>query len=65
MPDWTFVLIGEAQVDVGALEARPNVRLLGPRPHQALPSYAQHWDVSLLPYPRHADDPRRQSFEIA
>ena len=51
MPDWTFVLIGEPQphVDVGALRAAPNVRLLGPRPHQALPSYVQHWDVSLLP----------------
>jgi glycosyltransferase involved in cell wall biosynthesis len=51
MPDWTFVLIGEPQpnVDVGPLRAAPNVRLLGPRPHQALPSYVQHWDVSLLP----------------
>ena len=50
MPDWTFVLIGQAQVDVSALEVLPNVRLLGPRPHAALPSYAQHWDVSLLPF---------------
>jgi glycosyltransferase involved in cell wall biosynthesis len=51
MPDWTFVLIGEpqARVDVGALRAAPNVLLLGPRPNQALPSYVQHWDVSLLP----------------
>jgi glycosyltransferase involved in cell wall biosynthesis len=49
MPDWTFVLIGEAKVNVEALRAAPNVRLLGPRPHQALPSYVQHWDVSLLP----------------
>ena len=51
MPDWTFVLIGEPQpnVDVGPLRAAPNVRLLGPRPHQALPSYVQHWNVSLLP----------------
>ena len=50
MPDWTFVLIGQAQVDVSRLDAMPNVRLLGPRPHEALPSYAQHWDVSILPF---------------
>jgi len=50
MPDWTFVLIGKPQVDVGVLAALPNVRLLGPRPHEALPGYVQHWDVSLLPF---------------
>ncbi len=50
MPDWTFVLIGDAKVDVSRLVALPNVRILGPRPHAALPSYAQHWDVSLLPF---------------
>ncbi|RBP16106.1 glycosyltransferase involved in cell wall biosynthesis [Roseiarcus fermentans] len=50
MPDWTFVLIGDAKVDVSALEALPNVRLLGSRPNSMLPSYSQHWDVSLLPY---------------
>jgi hypothetical protein len=50
MPDWTFILIGQAQTDVSRLRTLPNVRLLGPRPHEALPGYAQHWDVSLLPF---------------
>ncbi len=50
MPDWTFVLIGDVKVDVSALETLPNVRFLGPRPHEALPSYAQHWDVSVFPF---------------
>ncbi|MFA0709400.1 glycosyltransferase family 1 protein, partial [Vibrio sp. 10N.222.48.A3] len=26
------------------------VHYLGPRPHYTLPSYSQHWDVSLLPF---------------
>ena len=50
MPDWTFILIGQVQTDVSRLRTLPNVRLLGPRPHEALPGYAQHWDVSLLPF---------------
>jgi glycosyltransferase involved in cell wall biosynthesis len=50
LPDWLFVLIGPVQTDVSALAARENVRLLGPRPHDQLPSYIQHWTVSLIPF---------------
>lgn len=50
MPDWDFVLIGPVQTDVSSLERLSNVRLLGPRPHAALPSYSQHWTVSMLPF---------------
>ena len=50
LPHWQFVLIGTASVDVSRLEACDNVHLLGPRSHKQLPSYVQHWDVSLLPF---------------
>ena len=48
--DWRFVLIGEIKINVDRLRALPNVCLLGARPHAELPSYVQHWDVSLLPF---------------
>ena len=50
MPDWTFVLIGDVQTNVSPLAGLGNVQLLGPRPHKSLPSYSQHWTVSLLPF---------------
>ena len=50
LPQWTFLVIGEARVPVGRLTAVPNIRLIGPRPHAALPGYAQHWQASLLPF---------------
>ena len=50
LPHWTFLVIGEARVPVERLRAQPNIRLLGPRPHAALPGYAQHWEASLLPF---------------
>ncbi len=52
LPSWDFVLIGKVECDLGALRDLSNVKLLGPRPHGALPSYCQHWDVSLLPFKR-------------
>ena len=48
--NWRFVIIGNAQIDVSALEKVSNIHLLGPRAHKELASYAQHWDVSLLPF---------------
>jgi teichuronic acid biosynthesis glycosyltransferase TuaH len=33
-----------------ALESRPNIHLLGPRPRQQLPAYVRHLDVALMPY---------------
>ncbi|HLZ65322.1 MAG TPA: glycosyltransferase [Aliidongia sp.] len=50
LPHWTFLMIGEVRVPVERLRARPNIRLVGPRPHAALPGYAQHWQASLLPF---------------
>jgi glycosyltransferase involved in cell wall biosynthesis len=50
MPDWDFVLIGHIQTDISALTGLSNVRLLGPRAHALLPSYSQHWTISMLPF---------------
>lgn len=51
---WTFLLIGPAKCDISVLLAEPNVVWLGPKPHQELPRYSQHWDVGLLPFKRNA-----------
>jgi glycosyltransferase involved in cell wall biosynthesis len=50
MPHWNFVFVGEKRTDLSKLEALSNVFFLGERPHSALPSYVQHWQVSLLPF---------------
>jgi glycosyltransferase involved in cell wall biosynthesis len=50
MPDWNFVLIGTAHVDVTHLESQSNIYFLGAKPHQQLPRYSRHWQVSLLPF---------------
>ena len=47
--DWTVLLIGESTIDLAALEARPNVRVLGSRPYEQLPAYAALCDVLLIP----------------
>jgi len=50
MPDVTFALVGPAQTDVSALQRCPNVRLLGQRPHDAVPAYVKGFDVGIVPY---------------
>jgi glycosyltransferase involved in cell wall biosynthesis len=50
MPDWHFVFIGKSVIDLTPLKQFHNVHLLGPRAHQDLPAYSQHWNVSLLPF---------------
>lgn len=50
LPHWHFVFIGNVNVDVSQLAQFDNVLLLGERPHSQLPSYSQHWTVSLLPF---------------
>jgi glycosyltransferase involved in cell wall biosynthesis len=50
MPDWNFVFIGKNELSQARLDPQPNLHLLGPKPHHLLPSYSQHWQVSLLPF---------------
>lgn len=49
-PAWQFVFIGPIELDENPLPKLGNVHYLGPRPHHLLPTYSQHWDVSLLPF---------------
>ena len=48
-PEWTFVFIGEPLpgVDISPLEGKKNIRLLGFKPHRALPQYIARFDVCL------------------
>jgi uncharacterized SAM-binding protein YcdF (DUF218 family)/glycosyltransferase involved in cell wall biosynthesis len=50
LPHVTFAFVGPAQCDLSRLEACPNVKLLGGRPHAQLPSYIREFDVGLVPY---------------
>ncbi|BCD98177.1 glycosyltransferase [Marinagarivorans cellulosilyticus] len=49
-PSWDFVFIGQEKINVEALKKLKNTYFLGPKAHQQLPSYSQHWQASLLPF---------------
>jgi glycosyltransferase involved in cell wall biosynthesis len=49
-PNWTFLLIGHAATDAGALRRLPNVVLAGAVPYESLPDWARAYDVSIMPY---------------
>jgi glycosyltransferase involved in cell wall biosynthesis len=58
-PSWSFALVGpigpgEPHADVSALEAEPNIHLLGPRPYETLPDVLRAADAGLIPYARNA-----------
>lgn len=53
--DWTIVLVGpvglgDPHTDVAALQAEPNVHLLGARRYEELPAVLRGADVALIPY---------------
>jgi glycosyltransferase involved in cell wall biosynthesis len=49
-PDWNFLLVGHASVDVSALARLANVTLVGPQPYESLPGWAKAFDVAIIPY---------------
>jgi glycosyltransferase involved in cell wall biosynthesis len=49
-PQWSFVLIGRAQTDLGRLQGLSNVHLLGRKDYRLLPAYCKGFDVALLPF---------------
>jgi glycosyltransferase involved in cell wall biosynthesis len=49
-PQWTFLLVGHAKVDVDALDRLPNVVLAGAQPYESLPGWARAFDVAIIPY---------------
>lgn len=50
LPNWNFIFIGKESIDLSPLKSYKNTFFLGAREHSVLPSYSQHWDVSLLPF---------------
>jgi uncharacterized SAM-binding protein YcdF (DUF218 family)/glycosyltransferase involved in cell wall biosynthesis len=50
MSDVTFALVGPLQTDVARLTERPNIHLLGARPHTDVPRYLKGFDVAIVPY---------------
>jgi glycosyltransferase involved in cell wall biosynthesis len=50
MPHASFVLVGPVGFDVSRLARRPNVHLLGSRPHAEVPHYLKAFDVAFIPY---------------
>jgi glycosyltransferase involved in cell wall biosynthesis len=44
------VLVGKSLVDLSALERLPNVKLLGRKPYESLPSYLKGFDVGIIPF---------------
>jgi len=52
-PDWRFLLIGSTYgADVAALDACPNVSLVGEKPYEELPAMAASFDVGIIPFVR-------------
>lgn len=52
-PEWSFLLIGSTWgADIARLAALPNVHFTGEQPYEALPAYAAHFDVGLIPFKR-------------
>ncbi len=49
-PEWSFVFIGPADVDMSRLIVLPNFHYLGKIPYQQLPGYAASFDVALIPF---------------
>ncbi len=49
-PQWTFLLVGHAAVNVSRLRTLTNVRLVGPQPYAELPAWARAFDVAIIPY---------------
>jgi len=49
-PDWTFLMIGGMVVQEHPCRNLVNVRFIGSRPYEVLPSYAAVFDVGILPF---------------
>jgi len=52
MPNATIALVGPAFADMTALKKVNNIKLLGARDHNEIPSYVKSFDVALIPYLR-------------
>lgn len=53
-PEVEILLVGPAQCDISRLRDRPNLRLLGQKPHAELAQWIRGFDAGLIPYKRNA-----------
>lgn len=51
-PNASIVVIGPTATSIDVLRGLPNVHILGPRNHDALPAYLRAFDVGLIPFRR-------------
>jgi glycosyltransferase involved in cell wall biosynthesis len=49
-PQWTFLLVGYAAIDISQLRVLANVKLVGAQPYTDLPAWAKAFDVAIMPY---------------
>ncbi len=50
-PDWSFVMVGPVvKIAPEDLPQHSNIRYLGPKTYNELPSYLAGWDVALMPF---------------
>ncbi len=49
-PDWSIVLIGPVQTDIGEISHLKNIILLGKKDFSALPFYINRFDTCIIPY---------------
>ncbi len=52
LPDWSFVLLGPARIDLKRLRPMGNVAVLGPRDYGDLPAYLAAGDAGIVPFRR-------------
>jgi glycosyltransferase involved in cell wall biosynthesis len=50
LPHWQFVFVGQVECNVDRLMQMSNIHFIGPKNHEQLPAYIQHWNVALLPF---------------
>jgi glycosyltransferase involved in cell wall biosynthesis len=48
-PSWSFVIIGDLEVDVNVLRDRSNILIFGPRPYANTPGYLKGLSAAILP----------------
>lgn len=49
-PEWSFVLIGRPDVELGILKVADNVKIIGEVPFSKLPGYLADFDLALIPF---------------
>ncbi|MBI4681393.1 MAG: glycosyltransferase [Nitrospirae bacterium] len=50
MPNFSFIITGNVEVDTAGLRAKKNIYFTGGIPYRELPAMASGWDICILPY---------------